>query len=116
MEQDVRLDKLNLKTALSLKTLHLKGVHTDFKTQPANLPTPQFTTVHGSIKQVLDSPHSLIKKEQENEGIVEVFSVEIFLVLNTCFTLNNGTALTLVNSAVQFSDQLKEIQHSTEGR
>ena len=43
-----------------------------------------------------------INEQQSEEGIVESFSVESLVILNTIFQNNNGTALMLVSSGVQF--------------
>ena len=66
---------------------------------------PQFSV---ALKDCTIESNSLMsKQDQHNEdGIVEIFSVEDFVVENSSFSNNSGTALMLVSSGVQFKREI----------
>ena len=66
---------------------------------------PQFSVVLKNC--TVEHNYLTPKPEQLNEdGIVEIFSVEDFVVDSSSFSNNSGTALMLVNSGVQFRNEI----------
>ena len=64
---------------------------------------PQFSVY---LYECLIENNTLKIGDQNNEeGVVEIMSVEEFVIANSNFTNNNGTALMLVGSGVQFYDE-----------
>ena len=74
---------------------------------------PQFSV---TLKDCLIENNSIIPKgdQTEEEGIVEVFSVENFVISNSKFMNNNGTALMLASSGVQFQKETLFINNKAE--
>ena len=62
---------------------------------------PQFSVTLRNC--LIKDNHLTNKTDQINEdGIIEIFSVEKFVIISSRFVENNGTALMMVNSGVQF--------------
>ena len=65
---------------------------------------PQFSVALTDC--VISDNHLTNKTDQRNEdGIVELFSLDDFVITNSSFTNNKGTALMMVNSGVRFFNE-----------
>ena len=60
---------------------------------------PQFSV---TLRDCVVKDNHLASNQINEEGILEIFSVEMLVINNSTFVDNNGTALMLVNSGVRF--------------